>query len=444
MFIMKKLTALQIGFLLITSLSAQKKDDWSYLSETERIVKTLASDEMVGRKVFTEGNAKAAAFIADEFKKSGLQPWDGKSFFQPFTIDLVHFVSANVTVNGEQLNEKNVFAITTGDLLKANDKSVDFDTAYISKTDTFFFKLGRLRRSQEKNLVVFVDTSHRRFFNMSKTFHNKYYSGFWEYNNFYYSDKEAVVILTDKKPSGWSIEYRQRIEKKGLQNVVGVLPGKNLQEQKIVFSAHYDHLGIGKPNHEGDSIYNGANDDASGVTAIIQLAHHFGQQRNNERALVFSAFTFEESGGFGAIYFTRHYDSSKIVADFNIEMIGTRAEAGNGTAMITGYEFSDFGKILQKNLENSGYDFQPDPYKEMNLFIMSDNITLARKGVPAHTISTSRGFKEPFYHTPDDEWDKLDYTNMNEVIKAIAVSAGTMISGKDTPTRIDGKKFITR
>ena len=80
----------------------------------------------------------------------------------------------------------------------------------------------------------------------------------------------------------------------------------------------------------------------------------------------------------------------------------------------------------------------------MNLFIMSDNITLARKGVPAHTISTSRGFKEPFYHTPDDEWDKLDYTNMNEVIKAIAVSAGTMISGKDTPTRIDGKKFITR
>ena len=444
MIIMKKITALQIGFLLITSLSAQNKATWSFLSKTERIVKTLSSDEWTGRRPFTEGNDKAAAFIADEFKTAGLQPWDGKSFLQSFTIDLIHLVSANGTINGELLDEKNVFVLTTGDLLKANDKSVDFDTAYITKTDTFYLKLGRLRRSQEKNLVVFVDTSHQRFFKSSKTFYNKYYSGFREYNSFYYSDKETVVILTDKKPASWSIEYRQRIEKKELQNVVGVLPGKNLQEQKIVFSAHYDHLGIGKPNNEGDSIYNGANDDASGTAAVIQLAHHFCQQRNNERSLVFSAFTFEEAGGFGAMYFTRHYDSTKIVADFNIEMIGTVAEAGPGTAIITGYEFSDFGKILQKNLENSGYNFQPDPYKEMNLFIMSDNITLARKGVPAHTISTSRGFKEPFYHTPDDEWDKLDYTNMNEVIKAIAASAGTMISGKDTPTRIDVTKLIRR
>ena len=100
-----------------------------------------------------------------------------------------------------------------------------------------------------------------------------------------------------------------------------------------------------------------------------------------------------------------------------------------------------FGKILQKNLENLSYKFLPDPYKEMRLFYASDNISLARKGVPAHTIGTSRGFKEPYWHTPDDEWDKLNYTNMNEIIKAIAASAGTMISGKDTPTRIDVKKL---
>jgi hypothetical protein len=77
----------------------------------------------------------------------------------------------------------------------------------------------------------------------------------------------------------------------------------------------------------------------------------------------------------------------------------------------------------------------------MNLFIQTDNITFANKGVPAHTISTSRGFKEPFWHTLDDEWDKYDYKNMNEIIKAIAISATTIIDGRDTPTRIDTNKL---
>ena len=440
---MKKTTVLLIGFFFISSISAQKKDHWSYLSETERIVKTLASDEMAGRKVFTEGNDKAAAFIADEFKKAGLQPWDGKSFFQPFNMNQINLVSVNATINGEEIKEKNIFAISNRDLLKVNEKSVDFDTVYISKTDTFYLKLSVLLRTQKKNLLVFVDTSHQRLFNSPRTIYNKYYSGLREYNKRLFLEKEtaAIVILTEKKPETWSIEYRQNIEKKKLQNVVGVLPGNNSLEQKIVFSAHYDHLGIRKPNNEGDSIYNGANDDASGVTAIIQLAHHFCKQKNNERSLVFSAFTFEEGAGFGGMYFTEQHDSSSIIAGFNIEMIGTEAEFGPGSAVITGYELSDFGKILQKNQENSSYRFLPDPYKEMRLFYATDNITLARKGVPAHTISTSRGFKEPYWHTPDDEWDKLNYTNMNEIIKAIAASAGTMISGKDTPTRIDVKKL---
>src|SRR5678815_159824 len=131
---MKKTTVLLIGFFFISSISAQKKDHWSYLSETERIVKTLASDEMAGRKVFTEGNDKAAAFIADEFKKAGLQPWDGKSFFQPFNMNQINLVSVNATINGEEIKEKNIFAISNRDLLKVNEKSVDFDTVYISKT----------------------------------------------------------------------------------------------------------------------------------------------------------------------------------------------------------------------------------------------------------------------------------------------------------------------
>lgn len=434
---MKKITILLTFSTITIHSGAQRKGEWKNLKETEQIVKFLASDDLAGRYPFTPGIDKAAAFIADEFKKAGLQPWDGKSFIQSFNLTQLHFVSVKAFINGEPVDEKNIFASTRGDkeMLQKNEGSADYEIAYISKTDTFISRLAALRRTQKKSLIIFADTSHRRIFSRYHSASQKYYSGFQGYNSRYFPlDKDLVMILTDKKPESWSIEYRQRAEHKELKNVVGLLPGKKISQEIVVFSAHYDHLGISKLNGEKDSIYNGANDDASGVAAIIQLAHYFSKKRNNERALLFSAFTFEEGGGFGAAYFTEHHDPSLIIADFNIEMIGSICEKGVGAADITGYEHSDFGKILQKNLEGSSYKFYPDTLKR---FYNSDNITLARRGIPAHSISTAKGFREPYYHTPDDEWDKLDYKNMNEVIKAIALSAGSIISGKDTPTRID-------
>jgi len=95
------------------------------------------------------------------------------------------------------------------------------------------------------------------------------------------------------------------------------------------------------------------------------------------------------------------------------------------------------GKILQSNLEGSGFTFYPDPYTTQNLFYRSDNATLARLGVPAHTISTSKMDDEPNYHKVTDEIGTLDMNNMAEIIKSIAVSAKGIISGKQTPTRVD-------
>jgi hypothetical protein len=95
------------------------------------------------------------------------------------------------------------------------------------------------------------------------------------------------------------------------------------------------------------------------------------------------------------------------------------------------------GKILQKNLTDSAFQFYPDPYIEENLFYRSDNAALARKGVPAHTISTSKMDNEPNYHKPTDEIETLNLGNMTEIIKAIAVSSKTIVSGKDTPSRVD-------
>jgi Zn-dependent M28 family amino/carboxypeptidase len=216
-----------------------------------------------------------------------------------------------------------------------------------------------------------------------------------------------------------------------------VLPGKSRKDECVIFSAHYDHLGIGKPGANGDSIYNGANDDAAGTTAVIMLASYFSKLHNNERTLIFVTFTAEEIGGFGSQYFSKQIDPGKAVAMFNIEMIGTASKWGTNSAYITGYERSDFGKILQSNLERTSFHFEPDPYPKQNLFYRSDNATLAALGVPAHTISTSKMDSEPNYHKQSDEIETLDMNNMAEIIKAIALSSKTIVSGKDTPQRIE-------
>ena len=231
--------------------------------------------------------------------------------------------------------------------------------------------------------------------------------------------------------------YRQEFVKKGKKanNVIGILPGRSKPDEYVVFSAHYDHLGL---NDKGnDKVYNGANDDASGTTAVILLAQYFKQLGQNERTIVFVAFTGEEAGGFGSGYFSQHINADQVVAMFNIEMIGTESKWGRNSAYITGFEKSSFGKILQQNLQGSNFAFHPDPYPSEMLFYRSDNANLAKLGVPAHTISTSKMDAEANYHQLSDELATLDLDNMTQIIQAIAVSAKSIISGKDTPSRVE-------
>ena len=204
----------------------------------------------------------------------------------------------------------------------------------------------------------------------------------------------------------------------------------------MVFSGHYDHIGITEPV-AGDSIANGADDDASGTTAVIALARYFRKIKSNERSLLFVAFTAEEIGGFGSQYFSKQLNPDQVVAMFNIEMIGKESKWGRNAAFITGFERSNFGEILQKNLEGTPFQFHPDPYPEQDLFYRSDNATLARLGVPAHSISTDQIPTDPYFHTVDDEVETLNIANITSAIKAIALGARSIIAGTDTPTRVD-------
>ncbi len=218
-------------------------------------------------------------------------------------------------------------------------------------------------------------------------------------------------------------------------NIIGVLEGKGKKDEMVVVSAHYDHLGM-KKEGEDDLIFNGANDDATGVTGVLALAEYFAKKGDNERTIVFIAFTAEEMGLIGSNHFGKGIDASKFVAGINLEMIGKEPASGPKTAWLTGFERSDFGKIIQKNLEGTGYKLFPDPYARYGLFFRSDNASLARLGVPAHTFSTTQIDKDKDYHQVSDEAETLDVEVITETIKAVAKGTTSIINGKDTPTRV--------
>lgn len=218
-------------------------------------------------------------------------------------------------------------------------------------------------------------------------------------------------------------------------NIIGVLEGKGKKDEFVVVSAHYDHLGE-KKEGEGDLIFNGANDDATGVTGVLALAEYFAKEGTNERTIIFIAFTAEEMGLIGSKHFGKGIDASKFIAGINLEMIGKEPASGPKTAWLTGFDRSDFGKIIQKNLVGTGYKLYPDPYARFGLFFRSDNASLARLGVPAHTFSTTQIDKDKDYHQVTDEAETLDVDVITETIKAVAKGTASIINGKDTPTRV--------
>jgi len=232
-------------------------------------------------------------------------------------------------------------------------------------------------------------------------------------------------------------DYRQRFSKSEMKlaNIIGVLEGNSNKEEWVVVSAHYDHLGILKPV-AGDSIANGADDDASGVTAVLALANYWKKKGGNSRTIVFIAFTGEEMGLWGSTYFGTQINPEKCIAGINIEMIGKDSKFGPKTAFLTGFERSDFGEIIRKNLKGSDYKLYPDPYKNFNLFYRSDNASLAKLGVPAHTFSTCPIDQDQYYHTVNDEVETLNIQTIANTISAIALGTESIINGKDTPTRV--------
>ncbi len=433
--IIKQMKNTIILFLVCVSVLSYSQPVNKYITEENvtRIIKTLAADNMMGRSAIRpEHIDKAAAFIESEFKSIGLGQLQGlKSFRQEFTKSRILPVSQHVTIDGKPIASENVLIIAEKSELSQSTglsiRQIAFDSTASNKDQYFFDKAFALIRDTSSMLVLIDDRFQNNFQELKGYFQGRFT------NNRKYT---KVFVTGATEANQYSIKATQKIESIKMANVVGILPGKSKPDEMVVFSGHYDHIGIEKPIN-GDSIANGADDDASGTTAVIELARYFKKIKNNERTLIFVAFTAEEIGGFGSKYFSEQLNPDKVAAMFNIEMIGKPSKWGQNFAFITGYDRSDFGEILQKNLTGTKFEFRADPYPEQNLFYRSDNATLARLGVPAHTISTDEIDIDKFYHTVDDEFETLNMENLTATIRAIALSAKSIVAGKDTPKRID-------
>lgn len=200
-------------------------------------------------------------------------------------------------------------------------------------------------------------------------------------------------------------------------NAVGILRGADVKTgaDAILLTAHLDHLGIG-PAVNGDSIYNGADDDASGTTAVIELARALSQGKRPKRTILFVLFGSEEIGGFGNSYFIGHspVPLDHIVANLEFEMIGRPDPAvPSGNFWLTGFERSNLGPELAKR----GAHIVGDPHPKEQFFQRSDNYALAKRGVVAQTVSSFSLHKD--YHQPSDEISKLDFPYMTTVIESM-------------------------
>jgi len=223
-----------------------------------------------------------------------------------------------------------------------------------------------------------------------------------------------------------------------LRNVAGILRGSDpaLKDTYLVMTAHYDHLGV-RAGGDGDRIFNGADDDASGTASLIEISNALAAlPARPKRSILFVALFGEEIGEIGSLFYVRHplFPLAKTIADVNLEQLGRTDDSEGpkvGMFNLTGFDYTTMAHAFQKAAEDAGVRAVKDEKNSDSYFGRSDNARFADAGVPSTTVSVAYMF--PDYHAVGDEWPKLDYENMAEVDCALALAAFRLADSADAP-----------
>jgi hypothetical protein len=217
-------------------------------------------------------------------------------------------------------------------------------------------------------------------------------------------------------------------------NVIGVIPGSSKPDEIVIFSAHYDHIGTIKSKK--DSVYNGANDNASGIALLLQLATYY-MQTKPERTILFIAFSGEELGLLGSEEFANSIDEKTVRAVINFDMVGRSSKK---TVYLSGTEYGDVQKVMNNKL----YEFNSEQFGKryfsrnapMELFFQrSDNFSFALKGIPAHTVCVTPD-NDPHYHQLSDEISTLDFELMHQLTQTMFIATQPIVNGEVKLRRI--------
>lgn len=249
-----------------------------------------------------------------------------------------------------------------------------------------------------------------------------------------------IVLVSEKS---WSDDSECKLvvpaqlkEKTAVRNVVAVIEGSDptLKTEAVFYSAHLDHLGdVGT---DEDKIYNGADDDASGVTAVLTLADAFGAlEPKPKRSVIFMTFWGEESGLLGSKQLVEDspWPLDKLIAGINIEMIGRPEEGARNKVWMTGWTESDLGTLVASASRRVSVETFEHPTLSARLYGASDNYSFVSKGVIAHSFSAGSLHKD--YHQTSDEWQKLELTHMTQVIRGLFAGTLPIAQGAMTPMK---------
>ncbi|ALO35049.1 peptidase M23 [Colwellia sp. MT41] len=437
---------------------AASVDNTITLAQITKDVSYLASDALKGRNNFTLEIRQAADFIAKRFNEVGLSPApSAPNFKQYYSLQKIIPDTLSVEINGQEIAAESLAMATTkidflwdSNTLKGNQsiKRSPVNTVMIGENDNLRKALRELNHQGGQHLVL-LHPKHEKSFKRYQSYFARGLTKLVDEKSTADSGGVIVIALTDiSQIKRFTVKGKAKVTDTSLSNVVGILPGKSKAHEIVLYSAHYDHLGV-KPSVDttpnstpltGNEIFNGADDDASGVSAIINLANHFAIMGNNERTLMFAAFSAEEIGGFGSRHFSTQVEPKQITAMINIEMIGKPAIFGEGTVWMTGMDRSNLGEQLNQALASQNLKIYADPYPKQNLFYRSDNATLARLGVPAHSFSSTQLDKDQHYHQVSDDINSLNLPSMLQVIRMLATATTPLVDGSITPSRIDPNK----
>jgi Zn-dependent M28 family amino/carboxypeptidase len=508
------------------------------IANFQQHVKTLSSDQFLGRKPFTAGETKTINYLESEFKKLGLEPGNGNSFMQDvpmveinahpdsimnvktpkgsFKLRGFHDYTLNTELTDSVISWKNEELVFAGFgivapeynwndyegldvknkivLVLVNDPGFGSDdtTFFKGNTMTYYgrwtYKYEEAARQGAKGCFVIHNTvpasypfavvqnswnnSHLYLDERGQQNHNKYCTGIGWFSKpateklfaaagLDFNDQQSkarqrgfkgqslkLKISTNMKPE---VRYDKS------HNVIAKLTGSDRGDEYIIYSAHWDHLGIGKKDAEGDSIFNGAMDNASGTAALLTIAKAFKNLKNKpKRSIVFLAVTAEEQGLWGSAYYAQNpiYPIDKTVA--NINMDGINPYGRMKDVMIVGKGQSDLEDYLKEEAKplNRIVDYDSEPQK--GSYFRSDHFNFAKIGVPALMIKAGSDFEgrgkefgeqlksnynQKIYHQPSDEYESINFAGALDDLKLLFQVGKRLAFSDQWPQWKEGSEF---